>query len=205
MKSLDEEYPSEKEGEGCGHQEFEEADVLAYLKSLDEPPRWEYGEGDNLEPTFRSIDTPQGPQTEMEISIARSPPPPPPPRRREETSNPPENASPQKTTPRPGPKKRVSWGIPLHEEALNIPQSTMICPENETLEELKDQSPPKEISTISPRPDIMKMPDSTERYRATPSHSSTHQVSANHTRIIWIPGETQWTPRNAKSNQCNAT
>ena len=45
--------PSEEEGEGCGHQEFEEAHIFAYLKTLDEPPRWEYLEGDNLEPTFR--------------------------------------------------------------------------------------------------------------------------------------------------------
>ena len=92
-------------------------DQLAFLKSLDEPPRYE-------------------------------------------------SSSPQKTNQPSEPKKRVSWGVPLHAEALDIPQSTMICPEDETQEKLQ-QSPPKEISSRSPRPVITKVPDSPEWHEVT--------------------------------------
>ena len=138
-------------------------DQLTFLRSLDEPPRYE---GDEMDSTLGSNDSRIGPFSQEEITILKSLDEESLLEEKGETSNPHEKVSPQGTKPKPGPKKRVSWGIPLHEEALDIPQSTMICPEGETLEELKDQLPPIKNSSMSPRPDVTDMPDSTEFYEA---------------------------------------
>ena len=102
------------------------------LKSLDEEPRWEYPERNNEDSIIVSDDSCVGPYTQKEITILKSLDDEYPSTEKGETSNLHENVSPQKTDPQSGPEKRVSWGIPLHAEALDIPQSTMICPEGET-------------------------------------------------------------------------
>ena len=135
-------------------------DQLTFLRSLDELPRYENVEGDNMDSTFGSNDSRIGPFSQAEITILKSLNEESLLEEKGETSNPREKVSPKGTKPKSGPKKRVSWGIPLHEEALDIPQSTMICPEGEALEDFKDQLPFLKISSMSPN--VIEMPDSTE-------------------------------------------